>query len=101
MRELGLWEEGNGLDSTFADIAELVQQCRFLDCRHEHEPGCAIKLAIEEGRLDAHRYENYTKLQREMTYLENRKDVRAQREIKEKWKKIHKSMRKHYKQKGW
>ena len=65
MRELGMWEASEGLESAFADVERYLGKCRFSDCRHEREPGCAIRAAIETGELDAARWENYRKLQAE------------------------------------
>ncbi|WP_087016225.1 ribosome small subunit-dependent GTPase A [Thaumasiovibrio subtropicus] len=65
MRELQLTECVDGLEATFADIVELAQACRFNDCRHESEPGCKVKQAIEQGTLEARRFANYQKLMRE------------------------------------
>ncbi|MEQ8197437.1 MAG: ribosome small subunit-dependent GTPase A [Clostridiaceae bacterium] len=68
MRELGIISAD--LDKSFSDIEELAKRCRFSDCLHENEPGCAVKEAIEEGLLDMARLENYKKLQRELKYSE-------------------------------
>jgi ribosome biogenesis GTPase len=68
MRELGIMSAD--LDRSFSDIEELAKSCRFSDCRHENEPGCAVKEAIKEGMLDIERLENYKKLQRELKYSE-------------------------------
>jgi ribosome biogenesis GTPase len=65
MRELQLWEPDAGLDETFADVETLSASCRFRDCRHEQEPGCAVKAAVEAGELDAARYDSYLQLSRE------------------------------------
>jgi ribosome biogenesis GTPase len=65
MRELQLVGIGDALDDVFAEIAELAQQCRFADCAHETEPGCAVLAAIEAGELDAARLRRYHKLQAE------------------------------------
>ena len=86
IRELQLWE-GEGLDDTFSEIQQLALCCKFSDCRHQTEPGCAILRAIEENQLDAGRLENYNKLQREMAHLEIRRDPAAQSERKKLWRK--------------
>ena len=65
MRELGMWEASEGLESAFADVERWLGKCRFSDCRHEREPGCAIRAAIAAGELDAARWESYRKLQAE------------------------------------
>jgi ribosome biogenesis GTPase / thiamine phosphate phosphatase len=90
MRELQLWEAGEGLTDSFADIAELAAKCRFSDCSHEREPDCAVKAAIAEGRLAASRLENYKKIQKELEFLEARTDTRLQQSRKERDKRIHK-----------
>ena len=65
MRELGLWETGDGVDETFPEIAELMGRCHFADCTHTNEPGCAVIEALENGAVDVKRYESYQKLLRE------------------------------------
>jgi len=77
MRELRLVDAGDALDDVFAEIASLAGDCRFADCTHESEPGCAITAAIQDGRIDAERLERYRKLVREdrhntMTIAERR-----------------------------
>jgi len=68
MRELRLTDAADGIDQVFADITELANACRFSDCRHETEPGCAVLSAIEDGRLDPARFARWQKLQREDQY---------------------------------
>jgi ribosome biogenesis GTPase / thiamine phosphate phosphatase len=82
MRELGLWAAEAGVDETFADVGELAAACRFADCAHETEPGCAIRAAIAEGRLAEARLESYRKLQRELRHLELKADPRARAEAR-------------------
>jgi len=65
MRELGLWEAGEGLGEAFPDVEALLGQCRFSDCRHQSEPGCAVRAAIEAGELSPQRWESWQKLQAE------------------------------------
>lgn len=72
MRELGMWEAGTGLGTVFKDVQEYLGTCRFTDCTHVNEPGCAILAAIESGELPAARWENYKKMQRESLFAENR-----------------------------
>jgi ribosome biogenesis GTPase len=81
-----------GLDVAFADIAELAAGCRFNDCRHEGEPGCAVRQAIDQGRLDAGRLEGHRKLQRELAYERRRIDPRAEADERRRWKHIHKAL---------
>ncbi|MGE5297364.1 MAG: ribosome small subunit-dependent GTPase A [Solirubrobacterales bacterium] len=82
MRELGIVGAGDGIDTGFDDIASLSTQCRYADCSHEHEPGCAVKAAVENGELDKDRYANYLKLKKEseygeMSYLDKRRKDKA------------------------
>ena len=65
MRELGMWDVSEGLDDAFADVEQYLGKCRFSDCRHEREPGCAVRAAIAAGALDAARWESYRKLKAE------------------------------------
>lgn len=76
MRELQLWDAGEGIERAFADVAELAQRCKFRDCTHRNEPGCAVREAMDEERLM-----NYRKLQREEEFLESKQNdaVRSQR----------------------
>ncbi|WP_217588250.1 ribosome small subunit-dependent GTPase A [Lentibacillus saliphilus] len=71
MRELQLWSSDEGLSQTFQDIKDLEMACKFRDCTHDREPGCAVKGAIEDGTLRSDRYESYLKLNREIEYLTN------------------------------
>ncbi|OBA01082.1 ribosome small subunit-dependent GTPase A [Paenibacillus polymyxa] len=68
MRELNLWDDSTGVAHTFADIIEIAQQCRFADCKHEGEAGCAVEEAIQRGELSESRANNYRKMQRELEY---------------------------------
>ena len=65
MRELGMWDVSEGLSDAFGDVEQFLGKCRFSDCRHEREPGCAIRIAIESGELDMGRWESYQKLKEE------------------------------------
>jgi ribosome biogenesis GTPase len=82
MRELQLWDGGEDLGDVFAEIVRLAGECRFRDCRHDTEPGCAVKAAVTEGRIDPERYDSYLKLRQEQADLEKRRDERALRERK-------------------
>jgi ribosome biogenesis GTPase / thiamine phosphate phosphatase len=97
MRELQLWGASEGVAETFDDVESLAAGCHFTDCRHREEPRCAVKLAIEEGRLAPERLANYLKLQDEIKSLDARKNVRAQLDEKRKIKTINQSMKKLYK----
>ena len=92
MRELQLWDEGS-MDQTFADVSDLAELCRFDDCTHEHEPGCAVIAACENGTLQAERLESYRKLQRELHHLRVKLDGRARAEQKRQNKIMTKSYR--------
>ena len=72
IRELHLWLADEGLDEAFADIVDLASRCRFADCRHETEPGCAVQEALASGELSRERWESYRELQRELAELEER-----------------------------
>ena len=94
MRELQLWsDDGNTLDATFADIEALARQCRFRDCRHDNEPGCAVQQALRDGSLSGERYKRYRKLQRELRYLAMQQDDNLRRQEHDKWRKIAKANR--------
>ena len=71
MRELGMWGADSGIDTTFADIEALALGCKFKNCTHTSEPGCAIRAAIEDGSLSEERYRSYTKLSAENAYAED------------------------------
>jgi ribosome biogenesis GTPase len=88
MRELQLWEANEGIDQTFDDIESFAAQCRFRDCRHTDEPGCAVQAGLNDGLIDEARYGNYQKLQRELRYTELSQDENAQRTEKQRWKKL-------------
>ena len=94
MRELQLWADEEVLDSTFSEIAELARGCRFSDCSHEHEPGCAVKAAIAKGTLPAERFASYCKLQREIRALEIRKSARLRSEARKERRRFSRSQRK-------
>jgi ribosome biogenesis GTPase len=87
LRSIGL-ASTNGLDQTFADIVELAEDCRFNDCAHETEPGCAVLDAIERGDVPPRRLDSYRKLLREAGYQERRGDARLQAEERARWRSI-------------
>jgi ribosome biogenesis GTPase len=93
MRELGLVEDIGGVDRVFADIDELGGQCRFRDCKHRGEPGCAVTAAVEAGELDRARLASYHKLQREIAVAEWRRDPTHAGRAKRRWKSVSKSIR--------
>ena len=78
MREVHLWLADEGLEAAFADIAELAAGCRFADCSHETEPGCAVQAAVVEGGLDAARLAQFHQLRREAAYVEAQQQASAQ-----------------------
>ena len=86
MREVQLWIADDGLEEAFSDVTELFEHCRFSDCAHESEPGCAVKEAIANGTLAPERWESYLKLQRELAHLDRRLDKRAQAEERKRWR---------------
>jgi ribosome biogenesis GTPase len=88
LREVQLWVGEDGLGNLFEDIEEIALQCRFTDCQHRSEPGCAIKAAIARGELDIARLESYHKLQRELRSVAARSDARIRIEERRKWKQI-------------
>ena len=92
LRELQLWANSDSVDAAFSDIAALAADCRFRDCRHQSEPGCAVTASgIDEARLA-----NYTKMQREIGHLNRKLDQRAAQEEKRRIKQAHRAMRRHY-----
>jgi ribosome biogenesis GTPase len=101
MRELQLWAGQGSLDSAFDDIADLASQCRFRDCAHGMEEGCAVQSAILEGALDGARWHSYQKLRAEIAWHERKTDVSAALAQKRLWKKIHKEMRVYKSQNHW
>lgn len=80
MREVGIADTGEGLETTFDQIIELAQSCRFKDCTHIQEAGCAVLEAIEQGELDQASYDNYQKMQREKSYFETSQADRKKKE---------------------
>jgi ribosome biogenesis GTPase len=84
MREIQLWDVDDGVTEVFEDIEALTTGCRFRDCRHRTEPGCAVRAAVDEGRVEAGRLESYLKLEDERRAVEARADERAQQEAKRK-----------------
>jgi len=100
MRELGLLASETSLDLGFPEIAELAALCRFGDCRHEAEPGCAVRQALEEGRIPADRWASFAKLQREARHHAREADLNVQRAEKQKWKAIHKAVKRMNQERG-
>lgn len=91
MRELGMWDTADGLGHSFADIEQYFGKCRFGDCRHQSEPGCAVKHAIANGELSQARWNSYLQLKKESSYSEGKgyfirqkqqRNIRIQKNIK-------------------
>jgi ribosome biogenesis GTPase len=89
MRTVLMWEGEEGLKTAFEDIEAIAARCKFRDCKHGEEPGCAVREAIERGELDAARYRNYLKVGREILHEAAKTDVRVRMEQQRKWRKIH------------
>jgi ribosome biogenesis GTPase len=94
MRELQLWDTGDAVAGAFADVESIGEGCRFRDCRHVSEPGCAVIAAVEAGTLDANRLESYRKLQAEQASQASQQDERSRLEIKRRGKIGAKALRK-------
>lgn len=93
LRELQPWAGEDDVGGAFPEIEELAEKCRYRDCSHAGEEGCAVQAAIDDGSLDFDRFSSYRKMRKEAAYLDRQLDVRAQLDLKAKWKKIHKAMR--------
>lgn len=93
LRAVGLLDADGGLGLAFADVAELAGGCRFRDCGHEEEPGCAVRAALDRGELAPRRLESWRKLRREVAYEQRRRDARLAAEERARWKRITKQMR--------
>jgi ribosome biogenesis GTPase len=99
MRELQLWDADTGLGTVFADIYTLRVGCRFRDCRHETEPGCAVRAAVEAGGLPEARLEHWRKLARELAYLARRQDELAAAADRSRTKSLQRLLRTHLRHK--
>ncbi|MBC1978126.1 ribosome small subunit-dependent GTPase A [Listeria marthii] len=97
MREFGIGLNQAGLETTFSDVEELAEGCRFHDCSHTQEPGCAVQAALDDGSLSMQHYENWLKLQREMAYHARKNSPALAKQELDRRKVIQKSMRKHIK----
>ncbi len=95
IRSLEVAGADEGVDTAFDDIAELAEGCRFGDCRHETEPGCAIRRALDDGSVDAGRLASYRKLERELAHAERKGDPRAQAEERRRWRTIREAVGRH------
>jgi ribosome biogenesis GTPase len=88
MRELQLWEAEVGVRMAFEEIEVQASRCRFRDCAHQQEPGCAVQEALAAGTLDEERFQSYQKLKGEMKHLIARQDARAESVQRQRWKKL-------------
>ena len=93
LRGAGLWAVDEGVDKVFSDVEELAEQCRFADCAHTGEPGCAVLAGVADGRLSERRLESWRKLGREAEWIASRTDARLRQERTRHWKQIHLEMR--------
>lgn len=94
MREIGLLDNTENIDDVFKDIEELSEQCKFSDCSHQHEPGCAVRDAVSNGQLSEERFLNYLKLKKEAEYMERKLSKNSQRSYLRQIKKRNKSLKK-------
>lgn len=97
MRELQLWSGAAAIDETFEDIDGYARLCRYNDCRHRDEPGCAVRLAIEAGELGPERLASYFKLKKELHYVESKQNQLLRLEQKKKSKEINRYLKEFYK----
>jgi ribosome biogenesis GTPase len=88
VRSLGLWTDAETVQASFTDVADLAEHCRFRDCSHDAEPGCAVRAAVEDGTLPEERFEQYHSLVREAAALERRSDPTAQKRFGKQFGKI-------------
>ncbi len=93
LRSAGLWAAEEGVEKVFGDIEDLAAGCRFGDCGHQAEPGCEVRAALADGRLEQRRWESYRKLQREAEWIASRPDARLRAERSKAWRKIHLELR--------
>ncbi len=97
MRALSLWEADIGMDIMFGDIEELTALCRFHDCKHQNEPGCAVREALDAGKLELLRWESWLKLQKELAHLEAKKEGKLRLQEKQWGRQISKFQKEFYK----
>jgi ribosome biogenesis GTPase len=100
MRELGLWGADGGVESTFADVEALGASCRFADCAHGEEPGCAVRGAVVSGALDAERLAAWHKLRRELAHLARKTDLTAAADAKAQLRAVMRNVRRMYRERG-
>lgn len=100
LRGIGLWDAAEGIGRTFADIESLSENCRFADCAHDTEPGCAVRAAIADGELTERRLTSYRKLARENEWMAARTDKRLAAERQRAWKAVVRSHRRNSRERG-
>lgn len=100
LRSVGLWEASEGIGRTFSDVESFASACRFADCAHISEPGCAVLAAIESGELPERRLTSYRKLSRENEWMAARSDSRLRAEREKVWRDITKQQRRIYRERG-
>ncbi|WP_330251213.1 ribosome small subunit-dependent GTPase A [Nocardia sp. NBC_00565] len=100
LRGIGLWDAAEGIEKTFSDIESFAARCRFLDCAHHGEPGCAVQEAIDNGEITQRRFDSYQQLERENAWQAARTDKRLQAERKRVWRDINKQQRRFYQERG-
>jgi len=100
MRELQLWDAADGIGRTFGDIQELAASCKCRDCKHQDEPGCAVRAAVAAEALDAERVESFHKLEREERFLESKQDAAVRSQRTKELRKMMKSVNRYYRERG-
>ncbi|MEV0296540.1 ribosome small subunit-dependent GTPase A [Nocardia sp. NPDC050710] len=100
LRGIGLWEATEGIEKTFSDIESLAERCRFADCAHDSEPGCAVRAAVDSGALAQRRIDSYRKLARENAWMQARTDKRLRAEREKVWRDITKQHRQMYRERN-
>ncbi len=100
LRELQLWDANEGISQTFSEIAAFAARCRFTNCTHRTEPGCAVQAAIETGVLELGRLENWRKFQRELEFLERKIDPVARQSERQRIKRLMRGVRQMYRDRG-
>ncbi|MBB5913610.1 ribosome biogenesis GTPase [Nocardia transvalensis] len=98
LRSVGLWDATEGIGRTFSDIEALAAECRFADCSHQRDAGCAVQAALDSGDLPRRRFDSYMKLQRENEWLASRSDARLRAERQRQWKNVARSQRAVYRE---
>jgi ribosome biogenesis GTPase len=93
MRELQLWVDEESLGRVFGDVSDVARRCRFRDCGHGSEPGCAVRAALADGSLPEERFASYVKLGRELAFQARKSDRAEMSREKERWKRIHRDAR--------